>query len=318
METRVLVGDIGGTNARFGIATRDGAGIHLEAFETLEGDGFASFKEAMGAYLSRIDSTPRHALLAVAGIIKGGDVAMTNRAWTVSSSSLEQTFGFASVRLVNDFAAMARAIPELEADQFTTLRAATADPAAPILVAGAGTGLGVATLLPEAGNKWRVIGGEGGHCAYSPQTRLEFELAALLRAEFGYVSNELVCSGMGMEPLHRGLCQLAGIAYEVALPQAVLDRADAGDEICLNVCRIRARAIMSAVGDAVLTNATWGGVVLAGGVTARLQAYLCETESLARFDARGPRTEAMMGIPIKMLTQDTAALRGAAALFFKA
>lgn len=316
MGQQVLVGDIGGTHARFALATDARGGLQLEYFQKLHGNDYPAFRDAVATYLSMLDTKPSHALLAVAGVVTGGEVQMTNRDWTVSPARLKETFAFEAVELVNDFAAMARSIPELEPEIFQPIYAGQAIPAAPVLVAGAGTGLGVATLLPEAGNRWRVVSGEGGHTAYSARTDIEFELFGLLHAEYGYVSNELVCSGMGMEPLHRGLCHLAGTAYEVLDPQSVLDRAEAGDTICLDVCRIRARAIMGAAGDAALTNATWGGVVLAGGVTQRLYPYLLEPESLERFQQRGPRTKIMSSIPIRMMIEEKAPLLGAAALFF--
>ncbi len=321
MDEPILVGDAGGTNIRFGIARRrpDGS-LELDHFSKQRGADFDNFDGALTSYLRSVSKRPRKAFFAVAGIVENGQVEMTNRSWCVRSDDIKQRFNFDTVALMNDFAAMARAVPVLGFEAFEVIYPGLPIGEAPLLVAGAGTGLGVATLLPPnaACPHWAVISGEGGHAAYAPRTDLEFALAKALKTEFGYVSNELVCSGQGMERLHRTLCRLYDKPFTVLPPQTVLDQAAEGDQICLDICQIRARAIMQSAGDAVLLNGAWGGVVLAGGVTERLMPYLLEEASHLRFTDRGVKSKIMSRIPVYLMTQEKASLYGAAALSFDA
>lgn len=316
MTEQILVGDIGGTNARFGLATLQYEKIEIAHFKKMPGSDYASFEDALADYLSCVGMRPDVALFAVAGIPRDGAVQLTHRNWQVSAHALKARFEFADVSLVNDFAAMARAVPELGMEAFETIHQGSQNESGAMLVAGAGTGLGVGTLLPEPDNQWRVISGEGGHMAYAPRTDLDAELAKRLRAKAGYVSYELVCSGKYMRLVHETLCEIAGQNYQEMSPQAVLDLAERGDEICLDLCRVRARAILSAAGDATLVNGAWGGVVLAGGVTQHLSGYLCEDAALACFFERGPRTSQMQGVPVRLMMAEEAPLIGAAAIHF--
>lgn len=314
MTQSILVGDIGGTSARFGLAppTADMAG--LSDAKKLNGDDYTHFAEAMAAYLETCPEPPEHALLAVAGPVCDDEVRLTNRDWCISVPELKSRFGFLSVTLVNDFAAMARAVPELPDENFTTLLRGQAAENAPILVAGPGTGLGMATLLPT--NKgWHVLGGEGGHTAYAPRSPEDVSIANILRAEHGFVSHELVTSGMGLEPVHRAMCKLHGKSYTSLQPAQMLDLADKGDDICQRICALRARAVMGFAGDMALANGARGGVVLAGGVTARLLPWLDQPEALAYFLERGPRSDYMLPIPVRVMHGEFVALVGAAAMF---
>lgn len=315
----LLVGDVGGTNARFALAEmRDGAPT-LHAMRKLTCADFPDFNTALRTYLDDLGAGPRHALFALAGPVSQGAVRLLNRPdWPiVDSRALEQRFGFTRVRLVNDFAGMARSVPELPQSAFLSIWAGRAPgERQPIIVTGPGTGFGVATIVPEGGG-WRVISGEGGHSAYTPSTRLEFEICEALRG-FGHVhiSNELVLSGAGFDDVHRAVCQVHGAPFTLLSPQRVLEKAEAGDPICLDICRIRARGVLGAAGDLALINGARGGVVIAGGVSDHLQNYLNTDDARARFLDRGLRAQYMAGISIKLLLEERAPLIGAAALFF--
>lgn len=318
MNDRVLVGDVGGTSVRFALARRHNGNVSIEQFVKFAGDGFNSLEDAIAAYLEPIAERPGAALIALAGPISNGVAQLTNRDWPpVSAEALAQKFGFSSTYLVNDFAAMARSVPELPAQAFEEICAGEPVTDAPFLVAGAGTGLGVATLLQDAAGGWRVVSGEGGHAAYVARTDQEIALVKYLERAAAYVSNERICSGIAFPAVHRALCEIAGRTYEEKLPQDVFQDAQNGDAISADVCRIRARAIMAAAGDAALINGTWRGVVLAGGVTQRLLPYLIEPESLARFHDRGPHTALMSQLPVKLIALEEAPLIGAATLYFE-
>jgi len=319
MAETVLVGDIGGTNVRFALAHRGQAGKpEIEDVVILPGDAFSCFEKALQHYLSELKGTPpQQALFAFAGPVSKGRVSLTNRNWTIDSQVLADRMRFDQVRLVNDYAAMARSIPTLPETEFSLIHKGTpvSEPA-PILVSGPGTGLGVATLLPDEAADWTVLTGEGGHAAYAPRTEREWALASTLRRHHGYVSKELVLSGSGLNAVHRALCEIDGVAWQETPPAEILSQARAGDPISQDICQIRAAATMDAMGDAALINGTRGGVVITGGVAERLFDWLVAPSALARFMERGPMSSYMQPIPIRLLLCGKSALIGAAALYF--
>jgi glucokinase len=310
----VLVGDVGGTNVRFAIARRQGGKIVAESFEKLAGADFDKFDDALSAYLDKTNARVDRACFAMAGPVQHGEVTLTNRGWHVSETQLQTRFGFEDVRLINDFTAMARSVPEHDPGAFESILPGTAEDGAPIIVAGPGTGFGVATLFHECGN-WHVLNGEGGHIAFAPRTDLEFQLTKMLRDKFGYVSNELIASGMGLEPMHEAFCEIFRRPVEDLSPEEMRKRADAGDEMYFNLILVRACAVMGAVGDLALANGAVGGVVLAGGVTERIVDFLRMPEAVERFRERGPMSGFLADCPVVLMHDPEAPLIGAAAYY---
>ncbi|MGB3624333.1 MAG: glucokinase [Henriciella sp.] len=318
MAETVLVGDIGGTNVRFAVARRGFAGHPvISDVSVMPGDDFEDFDDALTAYSKELGTKkPGKALIALAGPVDEGRVKLTNRDWLVDSKRLEGNCGFERVRLVNDYAAMARAIPELPDSAFTVVHAGSPDEDGrePILVSGPGTGVGMATLIPVGATSWRILTGEGGHAAYAPSTPREWALYQKLLEHHGYVSRELVLSGSGLDAVHKALCEIDGLEWNEIPPAKMLELARQGDPVCLDICRIRARGTLYALGDAALMNGTRGGVVITGGVAERLEEWLLEPEALERFMDRGPMSDYMPPIPVRLLKSGEAALIGAAAL----
>ncbi len=315
LETEhILVGDVGGTNVRLGLARRRADGtLSVEQISKFPGDDFDNLNAAIAKYIDTLDSVPKTAALALAGPIENGCVTLTNRAWTVCQDDLVKTFGFKTACLYNDFSAMARAVPECSADDFRTLNAGQADATAPILVAGPGTGFGMAILVPRA-KAWQVLSGEGGHQAYAPQTQRETEILHILKRDNNFVSLELISSGRGMDTVHKAVCERLGQPYERISPALIRDRAVAGDQASLDVCEIRANAVMGALGDMALATGARGGVILAGGVAKRLMEFIDTPSAMERYYNRGPRRDYVKSIPVQLLKKPAAALYGVAAL----
>lgn len=317
----VLVGDVGGTNARFAIGERRATGgIDIHHFKKLRGDDFPDFEPAVGAYLDSLPNKerPRRALFALAGPVINNRVRLTNRqGWDADGNAIAEELGFEAVHIVNDYAAMARAIPELPETAFRTLQDAPGLPGEPILVAGPGTGIGVATLIPLQGGGYHALTGEGGHSTYPAVTEREMQLSAELQRRHGYVSRELVLAGMGLDPVMEALAAIDGQVHVRREPQEVIDLARAGDGFCREVIELRAHGLMQALGDVALTNGTRGGVVVTGGVAERIVDWLDTPEALARFNRRGKQSDYMQAIPIRLLLSDDAPLIGAAALAFE-
>ena len=313
MAEPVLVGDVGGTNARFALATRRGGSISIERFEVLSGDHHKSFEDALDDYLNQTGAKADRACFAFAGPVKDQRVALTNRPWKVAAAEVKDRFGFQDVCLINDFHAMARSVPEFSVESFEEIFAGTPREGAPVLVTGPGTGLGVATLLAAPEGQWTVIAGEGGHMAYAPRSRMEHELAQLLQREHGYVSNELVASGSGLAAVHAAFCEIYGREPAKLSPAEMRQQADAGDEMFQALIEVRALAVMGAAGDLVLANGALGGVVLAGGVSERISDFLKLPAARERFVSRGPMNGYLDECPVWLMHDAIAPLIGAAA-----
>lgn len=317
MGQRILVADIGGTNARFGIAERTDQGDwSIDHFVKFQGDDYPTFKGVLKTYLDPFGgSKPVHAIFSVAGPVSDGKVKLTNRDWSLDADDLSETFGFERAMIVNDFAAMTRCVPELGDNDFLHIKDGIAHADAPVLVAGPGTGFGVGYLVPIMSGGWQVLTTEGGHQAYAPQTDRELELLKTLRARFGFVSLEKVSSGSGMKDVHRAISERHGVEYSPLSPAVIREKAKQGDPICLELCEIRASATMGAMGDMALSGGARGGVVLAGGVSERMIEFFRTDDAMSRFLKRGKRSDYMEDIPIRLLVNPRAALFGAAALY---
>jgi glucokinase len=317
MQKPVLVGDIGGTNSRFGLATRSNEGFSLSAFRVLANDDHENFEAVLQAYLLQAGQSPTQACFAVAGIIDDGSSRLTNRGWDIDRAVLKAAFGLSDLIIINDFHAMARSVPELAASAFEDIFPGEPVRDEPVLVTGPGTGFGVATLFKDAGSQWNVLFGEGGHMAYAPREPLEFDVASRLRARHGYVSNELVASGSGLNAVYEVFCEIFGRQFVALSAAQMREKAESGDEMYLQLIRLRALAVMGAAGDLALANGTRGGVILAGGVSQRLVKFLGTPEARARFVERGPMSDFLKDCPVKLLNDPEAPLIGAAARFFE-
>lgn len=316
MAWPVLVGDVGGTNVRFALAERRGGVLRIEHFQKLPGDEFESFDDALAHYLEKSGVTAKSACFALAGPIKNQEVTLTNRAgWHVSAKDLRSHFRFDAVELINDFHAMARSFPEFPVSSYDEIMPGKPQAGAPVLVTGPGTGFGVATLVSGPEGTWTVISGEGGHMAYAPRTDIEHALARLLMRDYGYVSNELVASGSGLEEVHRAFCEIFGRECLDLSAEEMRQRADGGDEMYGKLIEVRALAVMGAAGDLVLANGALGGVLLAGGVTERISDFLRTPLARQRFISRGSLGNYLDDCPVWLVRDAAAPLIGAAAHF---
>ena len=310
----VLVADVGGTNTRFALAERNelNPGERPSVFEFWKtpGDDHDDFHDAVEAYLNRTGAKPSRAVFAVAGPVIDNSVKFTNRDWKINGAELGDHLEMHSVELINDFVAMARSAPLLTHEEYTTIRDGQAAPDTPMVVGGPGTGYGLATLIPF-GEDYLVVGGEGGHQAFSPRDDYEIELLKRLQVQHGYVSTERVAAGMAFDDVLAATFDIFARSPETLTPADVLKLADQGDQMCMAFCQMRANVTMTALGDAALAAAALGGAWLAGGVSVRLQRFLQSDEAIERFSGRGRMTDLMKDIPINMITSDEAALIGA-------
>lgn len=318
---RIIVGDTGGTNSRFAIAekTRNGD-VSLSHVQVFKNSAYDSLSHALNDFISGLNTTQGKAILAVAGPVNtDGTATLTNRDWApFSDQSIIHQTQLDTVKLINDFSAMTRAIPVVSQTNLVKISGDHLNFADPILVTGPGTGFGMSTLLPQGDGKFQVLNGEGGHASFAPQSELEQFIHTNFLEEYGYVSNEMLVSGAWLQQVYRCICRFHNVLPECLTPVEMLERANAGDKICEGLCRLRARAILRAVGDGVLITGARGGVVLTGGVSERMVKWLSEEEALEHFFSRSISSNYLNDVPIFVLKHPIAALIGAATLFFEA
>jgi glucokinase len=314
-EETILVGDAGGTNVRFALAHVRGGKVALSDVWKRPGADYPTFAEALAAYCDEARPALTGASFGLAGQVQDGKVELLNRGWTVDLAETRAQLKLAHIVVVNDFFAMARAAPEL--DSTTEISPGRAAPEGSLAIGGPGTGFGMAALRRYAGKSsgWIVLGGEGGHQSYAPQTDFEWKVFEHLRGQVGDVSNEIVAAGAGFEATLDAVHAIMGARQRSLTPGQAIDMAKGGDPVCIAFCRIRAACVMTAMGNLALLAGATGGVFIAGGVGVWLAPWLKEKAALDRFYERGPRTEFLRPIPIRLITDESAPLIGSAKLW---
>ncbi len=316
MTRSVLVGDVGGTKVRLALASHGPGDVCLDKVSVYTDPALPDLESAIERFLTETGAAPETALFALAGPIDSeGAIRLTNRSWPkVVPASIQSRFGLENVTIVNDFAAMARAIPEITASDFEPVIDGERKTDKPILVTGPGTGMGVSTLVKSTSGGWRVLTSEGGHVAFAPRNVREAAIRDVIARQYKYVSVEMIVSGRWLMPVYQAVCEVTGTKPEDISAQAISDRADKDDPICVEVMRFRANALMGAVGDGALITGAQGGVVLTGGVAEGTIKWLRRTEAIERFQERGPMSPYLAQTPVSVLKHDEAPLIGAAAL----
>lgn len=317
----LLVADIGGTNGRFGLVEFDaakltGGKINYTAHQqiTLRCANYPDMASMIKACCAEFGvAVPAHACLAIAGPVEHGKASMTNLNWYFSIESLREQLGMETLHVINDFAALAYAVPFLKPEEFTTLYASNTNPDAPIVVMGPGTGFGMAALVPVNG-QWRIVPTEGGHASFAPTTEKELAIKSFLLKSQNHVSIENILSGGGLVTLYRALAHIAGVEAKSYTPADVSTKGLANeDPICREAVVTFCEVLGEVAGDKALSLGAKGGVVIGGGITPKLQGLLSQTNFLERYRNKGPMGSYVNDISIKLIINDTAALVGSAA-----
>lgn len=319
----LLVGDIGGTNARFalyecvGCGRGDGA---LTARMTIAARDYQQFHDAVGAFLTRAGadvSMLGGASLALACPLGEEEFRFTNSPWRFTRRDLDQRLGLRNLTLLNDFEALAIRVPAMSSAELLTLREGSAETGFPKVVLGPGTGLGVAGLVPiMAGGetRWQAVPGEGGHMAFAPVDEFEADLLQHLRKVHSRVSVERLVCGDGLVAIHSFLGGHANNAVLSGTSAAQITQgALTGVDPLAREAVMRFLAMLgSFAGDCAMLYSARSGVYLAGGILPRLRPLLADSPLLARFDAKGRMSPWVSRIPVYLVADDAAALRGAA------
>jgi len=311
-DERVLVGDIGGTHARFAIVDTSRQPFHVAQHKEIEARQAGSFQAALKTFLESIGSgRPSAAAIAVAGPVTEGKVHFTNSGWNVSELELHAS-GFAHALLINDFAALAFSVTTLPETAFRSVgpvQDGLLDQ--PITMLGAGTGFGVSCLARFRGRAVPVAT-EGGHMSFAPRGDGQMAVLKLLAKQFGHVSIERVLSGPGLENIYGALEQIAGRNSAALAAEDISERAEQGDAACRAAQDMFCSIYGAVAGDFALAHGARGGVYIAGGIAAKIEPYLQKSNFRAAFEDKGRLSDYVKPIPTKLILEPNAAFFGAA------
>ncbi len=307
-----LVGDIGGSSARFALARETADGIALAEISILRCADHAGLAEAMQAYLARTGAAPRACVVAIAGPVTGDHVGLTNHPWRFSIAETRERLGFAGFRVINDFTALALAVPRLREGDVEQIGGGAAEPDQPIGLIGPGTGLGVSGLV-RAGGRWVPLRSEGGHASFAPMSERESAIGDVLRRRFGHVSWERMLSGPGLVNLHEAIAELDGESADALSPEQIAARGLSGEsKLCREALELFCAALGTAAGNLVLTLGARGGVYVGGGIVPRLGRFFRDSAFRARFEAKGRLSDYVRGVPSFVISHPTPGLLGSA------
>jgi glucokinase len=308
----ILVGDIGGTNARF-LVLYD-SGTTLSDVIIVQTADYPTIDEAIEkAVLSKASSKPRSTILAVAGPINGDDIPLTNCPWVVRPRDLIAHLGFEDVVVINDFEAQALAVATLDGDNQIQVGQGTARPDHSKVVLGPGTGLGVAGLVHALG-AWIPVPGEGGHVDLGPRSARELEIFPHIELIEGRVSAEQILCGRGLLGLYQAICIADGIVTTLSTPAEVSGAGlDGSNAQAAEAVSLFAVYLGRVAGDMALVFNAKGGVYLGGGIPYKILAALEKPEFRDAFEDKAPHREMMSHIPTFVVTHPYAALAGLSA-----
>jgi glucokinase len=312
-EQALLIGDIGGTNARFALADPNEAGYSSE--QTLQCAEFPSVDAAISHYLEQVGAaTPRVICLGAAGPVVDQRISVTNNHWVLTTSDLSQAFETDAVRLMNDFEAIAYSIPALSEADSLAIGLPHSEPLPDdeyaVAIVGPGTGLG-AVSLRRSGENFVAIGGEGSHCGFSPETKVQLDVLAVLREQFDRVSTERLVSGPGVENIYWALGQIHGDKLPKRSAAEIFAVAEKADEHAAEAVALFFEILGQFAGDYLLALGAYQGLYIAGGIVPRYPDMLANSRFRSGFEGKGRYRSIMERIPTRLITHPQPGLLGA-------
>ncbi len=311
-----LLADVGGTNARFALEFAAG---QIETVLVLPCADYPSLLEAIRAYLSTAALTHgalqiAHAAIAIANPVDGDLVRMTNHHWAFSISALKQEMQFATLLVVNDFTALARALPHLSSQQKQQIGGGVARPGGVLGLIGAGTGLGVSGMVPS-GKQWIALQSEGGHVTFAPSNEREIAILRFAWQEFEHVSAERLLSGVGLELIYRALAATDGAQVENLSAPEISRRALAHEcAICDETIEVFCAMLGTIAGNIAITLGTQGGIYIGGGIVPRLGERFSQSAFRKRFEQKGRFSAYLAQVPTFVITAQYPAFLGVSSM----
>lgn len=307
-----LVGDVGGTNARFALLDEHHQPVQARTYAAAQYDSMADALRQFFADLS-IDP-PQAASIAVATRVLDDNIAFTNNEkWSFSITGLAEELQIAHLEVINDFTALALSVPHLANAQLRQVGQGKALPHEPIGVVGPGTGFGVSGMIPmrEQG-QWRALNSEGGHCSASVLTQREMEVLSVFTGWFGHVSFERFLSGPGLVNIVHALREIDGLVATDYHPEVVTrDGVSHADPHCTEALELFCALLGSYAGDLSLTLGASGGIYVGGGIVPRLEAFFDNSGFRARFEAKGRVSDELVSVPTFVILDPYPGLLGA-------
>lgn len=312
-----LISDIGGTNARFCIEV---APYEYENAHTLTCRDFSSLTEAVKHYLSltNMSSKIKSAALTMPTPVVDDTILMVNSSW--HTFSIRKTrhelaaIGITSVIFINDWQAMALSIPHIPKNELVQIGGGEANEARPKAALGAGTGLGMATLIkhPQT-NEYLSVTAEGGRSSFAPITEEESDLWRFVHTRHNHVSIERFLSGPGLQLTYEGLCTINGIVYDtIPTPAEIVELGISGqDQTCKHTIEIFCSIFGTFASNfAVMVN-SFGGVYIGGGIVPKMLDYFINSDFRRRFEAKGRYRPFLEKMPVYVITMKNPAFLGA-------
>jgi len=312
-----LVADIGGTNIRLAITDKNN---NINQIETYQCQDFPHLTNVIHHYLKEksLLNARVNACLAIACPVDTDSISMTNLPWKFSQKQLKEELKLNSLTLINDYTAIAMAIPLLNEKQKIKIGQGETADKQPIAVCGPGTGLGVANLV-NINNHWYCLGGEGGHTDFAPVDELDVKIFQQLKNTKKRLSYEQLLSGYGLEQIHQALvvinnqesasAELTKLSAKEISTQAIAGICPICQQALSQFCKI----LGSFAGNLALTTGSFGGVYIAGGIVPRFTDYLKNSEFRVRFETKGRMSHLNEQIPTYVITESQPGLLGAAA-----
>lgn len=308
-----LVGDVGGTNARFALVIDGGAPQSELVLPCAE---YADLGDALAAYLAQVQARPQDAAIAVATAITGDTIRMTNNHWVFSTEAVRQRLGLQRLIMLNDFTALAMSLPHLAAGEVRQVGRGQSLAGAPLALLGPGTGLGVSGLVPDGRGGWIPLAGEGGHVTCAAADAFELEILRVLQDSNPHISTERLVSGFGLPTLYKGVATVRGAAVEELDAADIGERGTAGScPVCRETMEVFCSLLGTAAGNLALTLGARGGVYIGGGIVPRLGSFFDQSRFRERFESKGRFADYMAAIPTLVIEARYPALTGAAQAF---
>ncbi len=309
-----LIADIGGTYARFALETAQGEFTQIASLRCAD---HADFQAAITAYLATLPPVKiDHAAVAIANPVDGDLVRMTNYHWQFSIEKMRSQMGWHTLVVVNDFTALAMALPRLGKRDVRQVGGGEAHKQSVIGLLGSGSGLGVSGLIP-AGDGWISLGSEGGHTSFSPRDEREIAVLRYAWKHFDHVSFERLLSGPGLELMYRAMAEYTHANVKpknLSAPEITQLALDATDPVCMATLEVFCALLGTAAANLAVTLGALGGIYIGGGIVPRLGAYFDKSPFRARFEDKGRFSQYVAAIPTFVITAEHATFTGASAI----
>ncbi len=307
-----LIADIGATFARFAIET---APRQFESISSLRIDAFADLHATVVSYLASVGQPPvQHAAIAVANPVEGDFVRLTNAPWQFSIEDERTKLNLRTLVVVNDFTALAMAVPNLADGEMRQVGGGTPAEGSVLGVIGAGSGLGVSGLI-RADHGWVALGTEGGHTSFSPRNAREVAILQHAWTEFSHVSFERLLSGRGIELIYRALTQQSGGTAQAISSHEITQRALSGsDAIAGETLNAFCEILGTAAANLAVTLGAKAGIYVGGAIVPRLGDFFDKSAFRPRFEEKGRFSDYLRAIPTYVIGAENATFRGVSAV----